>query len=66
MSIQILDASALDLVAGGADVGPVTYILGGGYVTQGFTVLIRTLERLAPGGVDDGTWAQIGASGLTA
>ena len=66
MTIQILQASEFHRVAGGVVSSPVYNLLNGHYVSQGIDALLRTYERLAPGGADDGTWSQIGASGLTA
>jgi len=67
MSIEVLSVESLTRVTGAAGssgfLSPLLPVTPYSVLTD---YLIRTLERLAPGGADDGTWSQIGASGMTA
>jgi len=67
MSIEVLSVESLTRVTGASGssgfLSPLLPVTPYSVLTD---YLIRTLERLAPGGADDGTWSQIGASGMTA
>lgn len=67
MSIEILSEESLSRVSGAADASGVPLPLVISPATSMLSnYLIRTFERLAPGGADEGTWSQIGAAGMTA
>jgi hypothetical protein len=69
MSLQVLDAAAMDAVAGG-----ILPLIGTTVVatvvsmatTAAVTGAIRSFERLQPGGADDTTWANTGLVGMGA
>jgi hypothetical protein len=67
MSIEVLSVESLTRVTGASgSSGVLLPLLPAPSYSVLTNYLFRTLERLAPGGADDGTWSQIGASGMTA
>jgi hypothetical protein len=67
MSIEVLSEESLSRVTGASgSTGTLSPLFPTSPTSILTNYLIRTLERLAPGGADDGTWSQIGAAGMTA
>ncbi len=69
MSLQVLDAAAMDAVAGGILplIGTTIVVTLTGLATNAAVdAAIRSYERLSPGGADDTTWANTGLVGMGA
>lgn len=70
MSLQVLDAAAMDAVAGGnAIVNTAQQVVNTTitFVTvMAIDSLIRNFERLQPGGADETTWTNTGLVGMGA
>lgn len=70
MSLQVLDAAAMDAVAGGNAIISVAQQVVNTLVVMGTTYtvdsLVRSFERLQPGGADETTWTNTGLVGMGA